>query len=262
MIFLAGGPPHLDMFDLKPDAPTGIRGEYTSIPTNVPGLDICEYMPRLARMMDKFTVIRSLVGAADNHSAGQCMTGYLDKVSKVQGGRPSLGAVVSRLQGPVHADIPPFVGLSPRMDHGPWGNPGDPGYLGLPHAPFTPFRAETAPETRDKKYPVGDAGLSLDERVLIPERLSGRRSLLGRLDTLAAHLTTTRRSRGWTALPSGPSRFSARPDLRGSRPVPGRPSAARAVWRRRHAERGRRTSLLHGPFPHGPPPGRGRVRGW
>ena len=62
MVFLAGGPPHMDMFDLKPDAPAGIRGEYKPIPTNVPGLDICEHMPRLARMMDKFTVIRSLVG--------------------------------------------------------------------------------------------------------------------------------------------------------------------------------------------------------
>ena len=91
MVFLAGGPPHLDMFDMKPDAPSGIRGEYKPIPTNVPGLDICEYMPRLAKMMDQFTLIRSLVGAADDHSAGQCLTGYRDRISKAQGGRPSLG---------------------------------------------------------------------------------------------------------------------------------------------------------------------------
>src|SRR5438067_5114279 len=99
MIFLAGGPAHQDMFDLKPDAPEGIRGEHRPIPTNVPGLEICEYMPRLARMMDKFAVIRSVVGAGGDHSAGQCMTGYRDLISKVQGGRPSLGAIVSRLQG-------------------------------------------------------------------------------------------------------------------------------------------------------------------
>ena len=78
MIFLAGGPPHQDMFDLKPDAPDGIRGEFRPIPTNVPGLDICEHMPRLARMMDKFAVIRSVVGAGGDHSAGQCLTGYKD----------------------------------------------------------------------------------------------------------------------------------------------------------------------------------------
>ena len=146
MVFLAGGPPHLDMFDMKPDAPSGIRGEYKPIPTNVPGLDICEYMPRLAQMMDRFTLIRSLVGAADDHSAGQCLTGYRDRISKVQGGRPSLGAVVSHLQGPVHPDIPPFVGLSPKTGEPRWGNPGDPGYLGLSHAPFTPFRTESKGE--------------------------------------------------------------------------------------------------------------------
>jgi hypothetical protein len=185
MVFLAGGPPHQDMFDLKPDAPSGIRGEYKSIPTNVPGLDICEYMPRLAQMMDKFTLIRSLVGAADDHSAGQCLTGYRDRISKAQGGRPSLGAVVSRLQGPVHPDMPPFVGLSPRTGEPRWGNPGDPGYLGLPHAPFTPNRAETQMRRRaNQRLQDNDAGLSLDENVLIPERLSGRRSLLSQLDGL------------------------------------------------------------------------------
>ena len=63
MVFLAGGPPHQDMFDLKPEAPAGIRGEFRPIPTDVPGLEICEHMPRLARMMSKFVVIRSLVGA-------------------------------------------------------------------------------------------------------------------------------------------------------------------------------------------------------
>ncbi|MHC5544818.1 DUF1501 domain-containing protein, partial [Singulisphaera rosea] len=56
MVFLAGGPPHQDMFDLKPDAPAEIRGEFRSIPTNVPGLDICEHMPRLAKSMDKIAV--------------------------------------------------------------------------------------------------------------------------------------------------------------------------------------------------------------
>lgn len=189
MVFLAGGPPHLDMFDLKPDAPSGIRGEYKPIPTNVPGLDICEHMPRLARMMDRFAVIRSLVGNGPDHSAGQCLTGYTDRLSKVQGGRPSLGAVVSKLQGPVHPDIPPFVGLSPRTGEVRWGNPGDPGYLGLAHSPFTPFRTEAQRGgNRNRKLPSGAAGLSLDQRVLTPERLAGRRSLLGQLDRLRSEL--------------------------------------------------------------------------
>jgi Protein of unknown function (DUF1501) len=183
MIFLAGGPPHQDMFDLKPDAPDGIRGEYRPIPTNVPGLDICEHMPRLAKMMDKFAVIRSVVGAGGDHSAGQCLTGYKDVVSRAQGGRPSLGAIVSRLQGPVHPDVPPFVGLSPRTGEARWGNPGEPGYLGLAHAPFTPFRTEVKPQ-RNVKLPPNDVGLSLDDRAITPQRLAGRRSLLGQVDDL------------------------------------------------------------------------------
>ena len=63
MIYLPGGPPHQDMFDLKPDAPAEIRGEFRPIRTNVPGIEICEHFPRLATMMDRVAVIRSFVGA-------------------------------------------------------------------------------------------------------------------------------------------------------------------------------------------------------
>ncbi|WP_165234170.1 DUF1501 domain-containing protein [Aquisphaera insulae] len=181
MVFLAGGPPHLDMFDLKPEAPAGIRGDYRPIETDVPGLMICEHMPRLARMMGRFALIRSLVGAGGEHSAGQCLTGYRDPISRVQGGRPSLGAIVSRLKGPVHADVPPFVGLSPRVGHPPWANPGDPGYLGLAHAPFTPFRGEKPAPNQDNSE-AGSSGMSLDERTIVPARLGGRRALLAQLD--------------------------------------------------------------------------------
>jgi hypothetical protein len=200
MVFLAGGPPHMDMFDMKPNAPAGIRGEYKPIPTNVPGLDICEYMPRLARMMDRFAVIRALVGASDDHSGGQCLTGYLDRISKIQGGRPSLGSVVSRLQGPVHPDIPPFVGLSPRTGEPRWGNPGEPGYLGLAHAPFTPFRTEDGGGGRriDRRR-VGPPGLTFDDKVIVPERLAGRRSLLGQLDSLRSSLDKSEAVRGMDA---------------------------------------------------------------
>ncbi len=91
MVFLAGGPPHQDMIDLKPDAPSEIRGEFKPIPTNVPGIDICEHMPRMAAMMDKFALIRTIVGARGEHAAVQCLTGYPMAVSEQQGGRPSLG---------------------------------------------------------------------------------------------------------------------------------------------------------------------------
>ncbi|MDR3632260.1 MAG: DUF1501 domain-containing protein [Isosphaeraceae bacterium] len=169
MVFLAGGPPHQDMFDLKPDAPSGIRGDFKPIATNVQGIEICEHMPRLATMMDKFIVIRSMVGAGPDHSAGQCLTGYTDTISKAQGGRPSFGSIVSRLRGPVDASMPPFVGLSPRTGEVRWGNPGDPGYLGMKHAPFTPFRSES------KRNGESDDQVDRD-------RLRGRMGLLNEMD--------------------------------------------------------------------------------
>ncbi|MGE5194756.1 MAG: DUF1501 domain-containing protein, partial [Deltaproteobacteria bacterium] len=69
MIYLSGGPSHQDMYDLKMDAPKEIRGSFQPIATNVPGIEICEHMPRLARMMDKFAIIRSLYGGPDQHAS-------------------------------------------------------------------------------------------------------------------------------------------------------------------------------------------------
>ena len=71
MIYLVGGPPHQDLFDLKPLVPREIAGPWKPIPTNVPGIEICELLPRLAGMMDRFVPIRSLVGAQGDHDATQ-----------------------------------------------------------------------------------------------------------------------------------------------------------------------------------------------
>jgi hypothetical protein len=137
MIFLPGGPSHQDMFDLKQDAPSEIRGEFKPINTKVPGIQICEHMPRIAAIMDKLTVIRSIVGAKDNHDAFQCMTGHLNS-NQPPGGWPSLGSVVSKLQGQVDKAVPSFIGLAPKMGHMEWADPGKPGFLGIAHAPFKP----------------------------------------------------------------------------------------------------------------------------
>ena len=98
MVYLPGGPSHQDMFDLKPDAPTDIRGEFNPIKTNVNGIQICEHMPQLARMMDKAAIIRSLVGSEGQHDAFQCLTGRV-KRGMPPGGYPSMGACVSKLAG-------------------------------------------------------------------------------------------------------------------------------------------------------------------
>src|SRR5437870_2044527 len=90
MIFLSGGPPHQDMVDLKPDAPAEIRGEFRPIRTAVPGIDICEHLPRLAAVTDRLPIIRSVVGSEGRHAAFQCQTGR-PFARQPQGRWPSLG---------------------------------------------------------------------------------------------------------------------------------------------------------------------------
>jgi hypothetical protein len=166
MVFLPGGPPHQDMFDLKPEAPAEVRGEFKPIKTNVPGIEICEALPRIAAMMDKFTLIRSLVGARDEHSSHICFSGYNESETR-QSHAPCLGAVLSALHGPVDKTVPPFIGLSPKMGHAPWADPGDPGFLGLAHSPLKP-------DGELMKDMVLN-GITLD-------RLADRRRLLSSLD--------------------------------------------------------------------------------
>lgn len=167
MVFLPGGPSHQDMFDLKMDAPREIRGEFKPIGTNVPGMQICEHLPLLAKMADRYAIIRSMVGAEDNHYAVQCLTGRHAR-NAPPGGWPCLGSVLSKLQGPVDRAIPPFVGMAPKMGHVPWADNGTPGFLGVGHAPFQPNKG-------GGKEDMVLNGVTLD-------RLSDRKKLLAGFD--------------------------------------------------------------------------------
>lgn len=138
MIYLSGGPSHQDMYDLKMEAPAEIRGSFKPIATNVPGIEICEHLPRLATMMDKFAIVRSLHGCPDQHAADLCLSGYPIGPKGRQDNHPSLGSAISRLQGPADPAVPPFVGLTIKTRHDPYCNPGFPGFLGTAHAPFQP----------------------------------------------------------------------------------------------------------------------------
>ena len=165
MIYLTGGPPHQDMVDLKPDAPIEIRGEFKPIATNVPGIQLSEHMPRVAAMMDKFAIIRSLVGSDSRHSSFQCVTSRMFRVQP-QGGWPEIGSILSKLRGPADPSVPPAIDLSMKMEHLPYNLPG-PGFLGMAHTPFKPS---------------GDA---LDDMVLQGidvQRLSERTKLLTAFD--------------------------------------------------------------------------------
>jgi len=168
MIFLPGGPSHQDMFDLKMDAPSEVRGEFKPIETNVSGIQICEHLPKVAKLMDKMAIIRSIVGCNGDHYAVQCLTGRTTQ-NMPPGGWPSLGSVLSKLQGPANKYVPPFVGLSPKMGHMPWADAGTPGFLGVSHAPFKPDGAGRQDMILN--------GVTLD-------RLADRRALLTGFDKL------------------------------------------------------------------------------
>ncbi len=185
-IFLPGGPPHQDMWDLKPNAPKELRGEFNEISTNVPGIRIGDQFPRMAKMMDRFTIIRSMVGANGRHDAWQCQTGRANFGNQPPGGWPSVGAVLSRLHGAAAEGVPPFVGLAPDCGHKEWGDPGPQGFLGPAHSPFLPAKAGGVRE--DMKL----NGINLD-------RLDGRRSLLSQFDKLRSDIDNKRQMEGLDA---------------------------------------------------------------
>ena len=168
-VFLGGGPPHQDLFDLKPDAPSEVRGEFKPISTNVAGIEISEVFPRLATRMDKCAIIRSIVGCDGDHSSFQTNTGWNPASLRTLGGRPSIGAAVSKLRGPVDQAVPPFVGLAAKTQHGPWSDSGTAGFLGPAHGPFKPDGP-------------GMANMQLKDLSL--ERLADRKQLLAAVDRL------------------------------------------------------------------------------
>ncbi len=170
MVFLCGGPPHQDMYDIKIDAPVEVRGEFDPIPTNVPGIEICQLLPRLAKIMDKLAPIRSVVGCRDDHAGYQCFTGHLSQ-NEPAGGWPHLGSVVSRLQGPIAPGVPPYVSLCYTTQHKPYNEPGA-GFLGLGHSSFRP----TGPGRDDLVL----QGITTDH-------LADRRGLLTQLDQFRRH---------------------------------------------------------------------------
>jgi hypothetical protein len=165
MVYLSGGLSHQDTFDLKPNAPEGIRGEFQPIATKIPGIQVGELLPRTAASIDKLAVIRSIVGLRDEHSSFQNITGYPMDVSRREG-RPHFGSIISRVQGPHDPVVPPFVDLFPTMQHRPYNTPG-PGLLGTSHRPA---RMD------------GDDLALLKTGSADPERFRGRRQLLDQFD--------------------------------------------------------------------------------
>jgi hypothetical protein len=177
MIYLPGGPSHIDMYDLKPDAPAEFRGEFKPISTNVPGVQISEHMPLQARMFDKLAVVRSLV-SVDEHSDSYVMTGYSENTNRTAG-HPSIGSVVSRTRAGSGNDVPPFVSLR-GMSIGT-----EPGFLGIAHRPFT---AEGP----------GLANLRMANGVSV-EKLDDRKELLTKFDSARREIDASGTMKGMDA---------------------------------------------------------------
>lgn len=168
MIYLPGGPSHIDTYDPKPDAPKEIRGEFKPISTNVPGIQIVEHFAQQAKMFDKLAVIRSVM-ATDEHSDSAVMTGFSERINKLAR-HPSFGAVVSKLRSDT-SSVPPFVSLR-GMSIGT-----DSGFLGIAHRPFAPGGQ-------------GNSNLKLVKDVS-PERLGERRNLLETFDDTRREIDAT-----------------------------------------------------------------------
>ncbi len=188
-IHLDGGPPHLDTIDMKMSAPSEIRGEFFPIQTSLPGLQICELLPKVASIADRFAFIRSLTGSAGRHDAFQCQSGFNEKDLKSFGGRPAFGSVISKLQGSPEGVAPPFVDI---MQGRPLvRNSARPGFLGPSYQPFRPdisqtFSRELESGMKGELARLGSdhqISLALNEMLTLP-RLQTRTGLLADLDQI------------------------------------------------------------------------------
>lgn len=174
-MFLQGGASHIDMYDMKPDMPPEVRGDFDPASTNIPGLHLCEHLPKLSQCADKFSLIRSMRSFSSEHGRGDVdiMCGSpLDKNLQ----SPGMGAVLS-WQQKQQASVPPFVHLG-DMKHPEHSAPGYGGYLGRNFDPFLLEQDPNAPDFSVRTFDTPDN--------VSAGRLADRRSLLERLDRYQA----------------------------------------------------------------------------
>ena len=181
LIFHYGGPSHIDTFDMKPNAPAEIRGQFGSIATSVPGLRVCEHLPRTARLMDRLAIIRSMHHPMTNHNAAAftalCgrnpLKGDLELLSNDRNDPPCYGAMLSATL-PERRGLPTFVAV-PHVMYNVVQLPGQvAGFLGSAHDPFQVSADPSAPD-----FHLGELELPGD---LSLDRLDHRAALLRMLD--------------------------------------------------------------------------------
>jgi hypothetical protein len=177
-IWQAGGPSHIDMYDLKPDAPAEFRGEFKPIATNVPGIDIGEHLPHQSKVMDKMAIVRSAYHTNAGHGMGSqwMLTGWQPTIEVNDNIFPSCGSVVSRLRGANEPGLPAYVNLPRLLDLGKAA------YLGASYNPF-------APDNDPNSDGFSVRNLRMPGRVDIA-RLDRRRGLLKELDAIRRDIDT------------------------------------------------------------------------
>jgi len=175
-IFMGGGPSHIDMYDLKPNAPSEIRGEFSPIASSVAGYQFCEHLPRQAAVMDKLAIVRTVQHTNPSHlpASHWMMTGYEAAVSAKANFNPSIGSVVSKLRGHNESGMPAYVALPKKQLIG--GS----AYLGLQHNPFAPDSDPSSDE-----FEVRNLGAVSG---MTSSRLRDRQQLHAGLDRLAGRL--------------------------------------------------------------------------
>jgi hypothetical protein len=172
LIWKGGGPSHIDMWDLKPQAPAEFRGEFQPIATNVPGIDVSEHLPLSARQMDKFSILRSVTHPDPGHESAShyLLTGYKPTNDIPANEMPSYGSVTAKERGPRRPGLPAYIAVpqAPKSSAA--------AYLGVAYNPFS-----VGADPSDKNFSVRNLtlpnGISLD-------RLRNRRELLQAMDTL------------------------------------------------------------------------------
>ena len=163
-VVLNGGPSHIDMWDLKPQAPAEYRGPFSPIATKLPGVQICEHMPRQAALLDRAALVRGIRSVENDHYLSEVYTG----LPRSAGKRPAFGSIVSRL-APTQIAMPSYVSLSEASDLFDYEKPH---YAGAGHAPFRPFK-----ESLSDLAPVKNL-----------EQLENRKALLAAFDNLHREL--------------------------------------------------------------------------
>jgi hypothetical protein len=171
LLFQPGGPSHLETWDMKPDAPAEYRGEFTSIPSNLPGYRVCEFLPKLATMCDKLTVLRSVYHNMNEHSQAvhTTLTGYAPTKGDPAQEAPSCGSIIARQLG-WRAGLPGYIAVQEAISHGRAG------YLGVEFDPFETFGYPTSDGFRVRNLKAADG--------FKPERISRRKEIIEQFDSI------------------------------------------------------------------------------